>query len=360
LRISQPERISRVNARLLVASIGGLHAYNRLVTIGFSFQMVGHRFATACCTLAALAAVTVVAQDYPTRPVRMLVPYPPGGPVDIMGRLAGQRLAAELGTQFVVDNRAGANGNIAGEIVARAAPDGYTLLVGANGNIAVNPSLYRKMPFDPRKDLAAISLIGTGALLMVVHPTVPANSVGEFVGLARKRPGAINFASSGSGSSAHLCAELLKLMARIDITHVPYKGSAPALNDVIGGQVQMLITGVSSAIGPARAGKLRGLGVTSATRIAALPDVPAIAETLPGYEVLTWYGLFAPAATPPTIIKRLNASLTSAMNHKETQERMTALGAEARTTSPSQFAAMVRDEISKWADVVSSAGIRPE
>lgn len=290
----------------------------------------------------------------------MLVPYPPGGPVDIMGRLTGQRLAVELGQQFVMDNRAGANGNIAGEIVARATPDGYTLLVGANGNIAVNPSLYRKMPFDPRQDLAAIGLIGTGALLMVVHPSVPTNSVGEFIAAARKRPGSINFASSGSGSSAHLCAELIKLMAKIDITHVPYKGSAPALNDVIGGQVQMLITGVSSAIGPARAGKLRALGVSSAKRIAALPDVPAIAETLAGYEVLTWYGVFAPAAAPAPIIRRLNAALSNALNHKETQERMTALGAEAVVMSPSQFAAMVRDETVKWAAVVRSAGIRPD
>jgi len=306
------------------------------------------------------AAVSAIAQDYPSRPVRMLVPFPPGGPVDIMGRLTGQRLAAELGQQFVMDNRAGANGNIAGEIVARATPDGYTLLVGANGNIAVNPSLYRKMPFDPRQDLAAIGLIGTGALLMVVHPSMPTNSVGEFIAAARKRPGSINFASSGSGSSAHLCAELLKLMAKIDITHVPYKGSAPALNDVIGGQVQMLITGVSSAIGPARAGKLRALGVSSAKRIAALPDVPAIAETLAGYEVLTWYGVFAPAATPAPIVRRLNAALLSALNHKETQERMTALGAEAVMMSPSQFAAMVRDETIKWAAVVRSAGIRPD
>jgi tripartite-type tricarboxylate transporter receptor subunit TctC len=306
------------------------------------------------------AVVPASAQDYPTRPIRLLVPYPAGGPVDIMGRIAGQKLTEHLGVQTVIDNRAGANGNIAGDIVARSTPDGYTLLMGANGVIAVNPGLYRKMPFDPQKDLAPVSLVGTGALLMVVHPSLPARSVADFIALAKARPGSINFASSGSGSTAHLCSELLKSMAAIDIVHVPYKGAAPALNDVIGGQVQMLITGVSSAIPHARSGKLRALGVSSPKRVAALPDVPAIGETVPGYEVLTWYGVFVPTGTPAAIVKRLHAAIVAGMASKDTQERMTALGAEAATNSPAAFATLVRDEIAKWGKVLRSAGIKPE
>jgi len=310
--------------------------------------------------LGCLAAATASAQDYPARPIRLVVPYPPGGPVDIMGRLTGQRVGEQLGVQVVVDNRAGANGNIGGDIVARSNPDGYTLLMGANGVIAVNPGLYRKMPFDPRKDLQAISLTSTGALMMVVHPSVPAKTVADFIALAKAKPGAINFASSGAGSTAHLCSELFKLMAGIDIVHIAYKGAAPALNDVIGGQVQMLISGVSSALPHARSGKLRGLGVTSAKRLAALPDIPAIGETVRGYEVLTWYGVFAPAGTPAAIVSRLHGAIVAGMSGREIQERMTALGAEASTNTPKEFTALVRAEIGKWEKVLRSAGIQQE
>ena len=312
------------------------------------------------CCLLVLAAFGSFAQNYPSRPIRLVVPYPAGGPVDIMSRLIGQKLSDQLRAQIVVDNRGGANGNIAGDIVARSNPDGYTLLMGANGVIAVNPNLYRKMPFDPQKDLAPLSLVGTAALLMVVHPGVAARSVSDFVALAKSRPGAINYASSGTGSTAHLCSELLKSMTGIDLVHVPYKGSAPALNDVIGGQVQMLITGVSSALPHARGGKLRALGVTSPKRLVALPDVPAIGETVTGYEVLTWYGLFLPNATPQAVAKQLHAAVVAAVNTKDTHERMTALGAEAASNSPAEFAAMVRAEIAKWGKVVRSAGVRPE
>ena len=280
--------------------------------------------------------------------------------MDIVGRVTAQKLAELLGTQVVVDNRAGANGNIAGEIVARATPDGYTLIMGANGVIAVNPSLYRKMPFDPQKDLAPISLIGTGALLMVVHPSVAARSVADFIELAKNKPGSLNFASSGSGSTAHLCSELLKSMAKIDITHVPYKGAGPALNDVIGGQVQMLISGISSALPQVRSAKLRALGVTSAKRVAAIPEVAPIGDTLPGYEVLTWYGLLAPAATPQAIIRRLHSAVVAGIGAKDTHARMNALGIDAATNTPSQFGASIRDEIAKWAQVVRAAGIRPD
>ena len=312
-------------------------------------------------TLAALlAAGNGCAQDYPLRPVRLVVPYPPGGPVDIVGRITGQKLADLLGVQVVVDNRAGANGNIAGEIVARANPDGYTLIMGANGNIAVNPALYRKMPFDPQKDLAPISLVGTGALMMVVHPTVAAQSVAEFIALARSKPGGINYASSGSGSTAHLCSELLQSMTKISMVHVPYKGAGPALNDVIGGQVEMLISGISGALPHVRSGKLRALGVTSAKRVPAILEVAPIGDTVRGYEVLTWYGLLAPAATPPTMLKRLHAAVVAGIGAKDVQTRMSALGVDAVTNTPAQFAALIADEIAKWAKVVRAAGIRPE
>jgi tripartite-type tricarboxylate transporter receptor subunit TctC len=234
--------------------------------------MIGRRSLAFC--VFALVCGGSLAQDHPSRPIRLVVPYPAGGPVDIMSRLIGQKLSDQFGVQVVVDNRAGANGNIAGDLVARATPDGYTLLMGANGVIAVNPSLYRKMPFDPQKNLAPVSLVATAALLMVVHPSVAARTVGDLIALAKARPGSINFASSGTGSTAHLCSELLKSMTAIDIVHIPYKGSAPALSDVIGGQVQMPITGVSSALPHARSGKLRPLGVTSARRLAALPEAP--------------------------------------------------------------------------------------
>jgi tripartite-type tricarboxylate transporter receptor subunit TctC len=310
--------------------------------------------------LLGFVAPCVLAQSYPSRPIRLVVPYPAGGPVDIMSRLLAQKLADQLPVQIVVDNRAGANGNIAGDIVARSNADGYTLLMGANGVIAVNPSLYRKMPFDPQQDLAAVSLVATGALMMVVHPAVPVRSLPDFIALAKSRPGGINFASSGSGSTAHLCSALFASMAGIDMVHVPYKGSAPALNDVIGGQVEMLITGVSSALPHARSGKVRALGVTSPRRLPALPDVPAIGESVAGYQVLTWYGVFVPRRTPPALIERLHSAIAAAVNNKDTQERMTALGAEAATNTPAQFGALVREEIAKWGKVVRGAGITQE
>ena len=277
-----------------------------------------------------------------------------------MGRMTGQKLGELLGVQVVVDNRAGANGNIAGEIVARSSPDGYTLIMGANGVIAVNPSLYRKMPFDPQRDLAPISLVGTGPLLMVVHPTLATQTVADFIGLAKAKPNGINYASSGSGSTAHLSSELLKSMAKIEIVHVPYKGAGPALNDVIGGQVQMLITGVSAALPHVRSGKLRALGVTSAKRIAAIPEVAPIGDTVRGYEVLTWYGVLAPAATPQAVLKRLHDAVIAGIGAKDVHARMSALGVDPATSTPAQFAALIRDEMAKWAQVVRVAGIRPE
>lgn len=309
-----------------------------------------------------LTAALAHAQDYPSRPVRLIVPYPPGGPVDIMGRLTGQKLGELLGVQVVVDNRAGANGNIAGEIAARSNPDGYTLLMGANGNIAVNPSLYRRMPFDPQKELAPISLVGTGPLMMVVHPSVPAQSVADFIGLAKSKPGGINFASSGSGSTAHLCSELLKSMAQIEIVHVPYKGAGPALNDVIGGQVQMLITGVSSALPHVRSGKLRALGVTTKARSAVLPEVATLHEQgLTDFEDVTWNGLVAPAGTPREVLLKLHGAVAKAMGNEGFTRKYLERGIELLASrSPEDFSAYVKSEAEAFTRLVREAGIKVE
>jgi len=307
-----------------------------------------------------LAAPFAPAQDYPSRPIRLVVPYAAGGPVDIMARFTGQRFTEQLGVQVVVDNRPGANGNIGGEIVARAVPDGHTLFVGANGPIAVNPSLYSRMPYDPLKDLAPVGQVAASALIMVTHPSVPAASVGEFIALAKAKAGGLNYASSGSGSTSHLCTELLRTMTGIALTHIPYKGAGPALTDLVGGQVQMMITGVSSTLPFLKASKLRGLGVTSEKRVPALPDVPAIGETVRGYEVVTWYGIFAPNGTPKPIVDRLYGAIVGAMGSADARERMAALGAEPAVLAPDRFAPMIRTELGKWSRVVKAAGMKPE
>lgn len=308
-------------------------------------------------TCHALGAET---HPYPNRPVRLVISYSAGGPVDIVGRIAGQKLSEALGQTVIADNRAGANGNIATEIVAKSTPDGHTLLVGSNGSIAINPSLYKRLDVDPLRDLAPVTLLAASPLILVTHPSVAPNSVKELIQLAKSRPGGVNFASAGSGSSAHLAAELFKVMASVDLAHIPYKGAAPALGDLVAGQVQLMFTGVSATLPFIRGGKLKPLGVTGEKRIPVLPDVAAIAESVAGYEVTTWYGLFAAAKTSPAIISRLHAVLAAALSGAETRQRLSALGAEASGLAPEKFAPMIKTEIAKWAKVVNAAGIRPE
>ena len=314
----------------------------------------------ALCVAALLAAASTGAQDYPARPVRMVVPYAPGGPVDIVARITANKLTESLGQQFVVDNRAGAGGNIALEVVARSTPDGYTLLVGANGTNAINPSLYKNMPVDPGRDLAPISMVASSAMILVVHPSLPVSNVKELIALARARPGAVTYASSGSGSTAHLSGELFKSMARIDLLHVPYKGAAPALTDLVGGQVQAMITGVSSTLPYVKAGRLKALGVSSEKRQPLLPDVPSIAEQLPGYEVNTWYGVFAPAGAPRPLIDRLNRTLVQIFGMPDARARLAAVGADAHTNTPDQFAQSIARERAKWAKIVKESGARAD
>jgi tripartite-type tricarboxylate transporter receptor subunit TctC len=310
--------------------------------------------------LTALAAAGAQAQDYPARAVRIVVPYAPGGPVDIVARITAQKLAEALGQQFVVDNRTGAGGNIALELVARSAPDGYTLLMGSNGTNAINPSLYSKMPIDTEKDLAAISMVASSALILVAHPSLPAGNVRQLVALARAKPGAVTYASAGSGSTAHLAFELFKSMAKVDLLHVPYKGASPALVDLVAGQVQAMITGISGTLAYVKAGRLKPLGVTSEKRQPLLPEVPSISEQLPGYEVTTWYGLFAPAATPRPAVDRLSQSLTKILAAPDAQSKFAAVGADAHATTPAEFAQAVSRERAKWAKIIKESGARAD
>ena len=307
--------------------------------------------------LGLIAAAPATAQSFPSRPVRMVVPLAPGGPVDFVARIVAARLTDQLGQQVVVDNRPGAGGSVGADLVARAVPDGHTVLLAANGTLAVAPNLL-KLPYDVQRDLAAVALVGTSPQILVVHPSLPAKSVKDLVALARSRPGTINYASSGQGATSHLASELFRVTARIDIVHVPYKGAGPALAELAGGNTQMMITGVSSTLPYLKSGRLRALGVTSPKRIAALPDVPAIAEMLPGYEVTTWYGLMTTAGTPGAVVTRLHRETVAAATHAEARARLASAGVDVETSSPEQFSAMIRSETAKWGKIIKAAGVQ--
>jgi tripartite-type tricarboxylate transporter receptor subunit TctC len=307
--------------------------------------------------LGLIAAAPATAQHFPSRPVRMIVPLAPGGPVDFVARIMAARLTEQLGQQVVVDNRPGAGGSVGADLVARAVPDGHTVLLAANGTLAVAPNLL-KLPYDVQRDLAAVTLVGTSPQVLVVHPSLPAKSVKDLVALARSRPGTINYASSGQGATSHLASELFRTTARIDIVHVPYKGAGPALTELVGGSTQMMITGVSSTLPYLKSGRLRALGVTSPKRISALPDVPAIAETLPGYEVTTWYGLMTTAGTPGAVVTRLHRETVAAAAHPDVSARLASAGVDAETSSPEQFSAMIRSETVKWGKIIKAAGVQ--
>jgi tripartite-type tricarboxylate transporter receptor subunit TctC len=307
----------------------------------------------------ALIAAGAGAQTYPAKPIRLVVPFPPGGTTDILAREVGQRLSQAFGQSVVVDNRPGAGGNIGSELVARSAPDGYTLLMATVGTHAINPSLYAKMPYDHVKDFAPVVLVASVPNVLEVTPSLPVYTVADLIKLAKEKPGQINFASSGSGTSIHLSGELFKAMAGVDMTHVPYKGSAPAIADLIGGQVQVMFDNLPSSLPQIKAGKLRAIAVTSAQRAPALPEVPTIAESgLPGFEASSWFGLVAPAGTPPAIIARINAEVNQWLQSPEAKEKLLAQGAAAAGGSPEQFAAYIRAETEKWARVVKASGAK--
>jgi len=296
---------------------------------------------------------------YPAKPVRIIVGFPPGGANDILGRLVGAKLQERWNQPFVVENRPGANAIIGTEIVAKAAPDGHTLLIGASGAMTVNPGLYDKLPYDPVRDFAPITTIGSFPLVFAVHPSVQANNVKEFIALAKSRPGAMNY---GSGSTPfQLAAELLKLSAGIDVRHIPYKGSAPTVAALLAGEVSMTFVDSPPVVQQIRAGKLRGLAVTSARRAASLPDLPTMLEAgVPDFDVVLWTSLFAPAGTPPAIVNQLQGEIAKILQQPDVRERMAALGIDPVGNTPEELAARVRSDIDRWTRVARSAGIKAE
>jgi tripartite-type tricarboxylate transporter receptor subunit TctC len=306
--------------------------------------------------VAALAAAGAAAQGYPAKPVKIIVPYPPGGPTDIVARVVAQKLSEQTGQQFVVDNRGGGGGNIGAEAVARSGADGYTLLVATTAH-AINRTLFKNLGYDLKKDFAPISQLTAGPLVIVANPALPAKNVKELIAVAKARPGDLAFASSGNGQSTHLAAELFNTMAGTKMTHVPYKGSAPALTDTMGGQVSLFFDTMLSAMPHVRSGKLKALAVTSAARSPAAPDIPTVAESgLPGYEAIAWNGLLAPAGTPKEVIARLSAEVRKTLELAEIKERFAAQGFAAAWSSPEQFSAFLDDEVDKWAKVVKVSG----
>jgi len=312
----------------------------------------------ALLTLCANAA----AQSYPTRPIRLVVPYPPGGPLDIMARAIGQKLTEAWSQPVVVDNRAGAGGNIGADLVAKSPADGYTLLMGAVATHAINPTLYGKVPYDPIRDFAPVALVAQVPNVLVVNPAVPARTVRELIELARAKPGTLNFGSGSTGSTGHLAGELFNTMAGVKMVHIPYKGGAPAMADLLAGQVQLMFDNLANALPNVKAGRLRALAVTTLARSPAVPDLPTVAESgLPGFDLTTWFGLMVPAATPPEIVARLNAEIVRALAARDLRERLEKMGAEVPiNNTPEHFAAFIRSEAAKYAKVVKDSGATVE
>jgi tripartite-type tricarboxylate transporter receptor subunit TctC len=310
--------------------------------------------------VALAAALPAAAQDYPNRPIRFIVPYPPAGGTDVVARILAEPLGAALGQTIVIDNRGGAAGNLGTDLAAKAPADGYNILFTLSSH-TINPKLYDKLPFDVEKDFAPISLAAMIPQILVVHPSVPANSVKELIALAKANPGKLNYASVGTGSPGHIAGELFKLKTGVDIVHIPYKGGGPAVVDTIGGQVQLLFVSMPAAWQHVKAGKLKAIAVTSAKRSVAAPDVPTIAESgVPDYVVDSWYGALAPAKTPPAAVARLNAAFVKVLEDPQVRERLLAQGAEAAPSTPAEFDRLIRDELQKWDFVIRTAKIKPE
>jgi tripartite-type tricarboxylate transporter receptor subunit TctC len=326
-----------------------------------------HRRAAAFYLLAATtalpfaAAALAAAQDYPTRPITLIVPYTAGGGNDLLARAAADKMSRILGQQIVIENRGGAGGSIATRAIAKAEPDGYTLGLGGTGTLAINPTLYSNVGYDPRKDFAPVGLIAASALVICLNPALPVHSVGDLITLAKKEPGKINYASAGTGSGIHLATEYFAAMAGIKLTHIPYKGAAPALTDVVGGHVAFYFSSLPPAVGLVKDGKVRALAVTGSKRSAVLPDVPTVAEAaLPGYEAVLHYGIVAPAGTPRPAIERLSAALRAAVASDEVKARIADDGAEPVGSTPEEYAADIDREETKWSAIVRLAGARAE
>ncbi len=315
---------------------------------------------TLLAALLAGTACAAAAQAYPAKPIRFIVPSTPGGSVDTLARTIGPRLAERWSQQVIVDNRSGAGGAIAGELVAKSPPDGYTLLVGTVASLATNVSLQKKLPYDPLKDFAPVTLIATQNLMLLVHPSLPVKSVKELTALAKKKPGSLSFSSAGNGTGGHLSGELYKMLAGIDLLHVPYKGVAPAMIDVVSGQVTMTFASIISGGQQVRTGRLRALAVTGARRSPAVAELPTMIEAgVAGYESATWYGVVAPAGTPADIVNRLSSEIVAILKGPEMNDRLSKEGADPVGNTPAEFARHIQIEIEKWRKVIRAAGIQP-
>ncbi|RZL94269.1 MAG: tripartite tricarboxylate transporter substrate binding protein [Variovorax sp.] len=310
---------------------------------------------------ASLLIANAFAQDYPNKPIRLIVPFPPGGGNDVIARVVSQKLTERLGQSVVVDNKGGGNGILGLQMLMAAPPDGYTIGVGAAGPMAVNPSLYEKLPYDPVKDFAPITNMVNFPLLLVTHPSFSPKTMQALVAYAKEKPGQVFYASPGSGNSGHLAGELLNAMANVKTVHVPYKGQGPAVSDLLGGQVQMLYSSIPSVIGYVQQGKLNAIAIGSAKRLSSLPNVPTIAESgVPGYEAYSWVGMIAPANTPKDIVARLNREIVQILKEKDVEEKLVAQGAVPVGDTPEHFAEYIKAEIKKWGVVVKSAHIKAD
>jgi tripartite-type tricarboxylate transporter receptor subunit TctC len=320
------------------------------------------RAASIACATGWLACIPAAyAQTpYPTKPVRLVVPFAPGGGTDILARMLGQKLRESLGQTFVVDNRAGAGGNVGAELVAKSPADGYTLLMGTISTHAVNISLYKNLPYHPTRDFSPVARVADVPNILVVFPGLPAKTTKEFIELARSAPKPFNYSSAGNGTSGHLTAELFKSMLKVELTHIPYKGAGPATSDVIAGQVQATFGNILSAMPHVKSGRLRALGVTGDKRSAALPEVPTIADTVPGFVAVGWFGVFTPKGTPAAVVARLNSAINAALELPDVRERMAVEGAEPGSGTAKQFGELVEREIVKWGDLVRATGARPD
>ncbi len=317
--------------------------------------LIGMAVIATCFTAPPAAAAD--APGYPNKTIRIIVPFPPGGISDVMSRVIGQKFTETWNQPAVIENRAGAGGNIGADLVAKSPADGYTLVMGSIGTHAVNVSLFSKLPYDPVRDFAPVALTVEADGLLVLHPSVPVKTVKELVALARARPGQLVYASAGNGTASHLAGELFKSLAKIDLVHIPYKGNVPAITDLVGGQTSMLFATMPTVMPLARAGKLHAIAVTGALRNPAAPEVPAMAETLPGFDVTNWVGIFAPAGTPADIVAKLNAEIMRVMRLPEVQSRLVTEGAKSRANTPAEFSAYQKSEIAKWAKLIKEARI---
>jgi tripartite-type tricarboxylate transporter receptor subunit TctC len=310
--------------------------------------------------MGACISIAVTAQTYPNRPIKLIVPFAPGGGSDIIARIIAPRLGDAVGQQVVIDNKPGAGTIIGAEIAAKAAPDGYTLFVGITGTLAINPSLYQKLPYDPLRDFSPIILVATGPNILVVHPSLPVKTVRELIALAKSKPGKLSYASAGTGGAPHLAGELFKSTAGVDIVHVPYRGAAPATMDLVAGQVEIMFAGMGAALPFIKAGRLKALAVAGAKRSPVMPELPTIGESLSGFEASTWFGILSSAGTAKDIVQRLNAEIARVVKREDAKAQLLSQGYEPLTSTPEEFASYIKTELAKWSKVVRTSGARAE